>query len=301
MPFPNVKRIFQVATPLSGIKLCLAQAISSRPAYRSLFSALLRPFVHNDQITFRYRCYEQSFLILLRRSDLDADRASANELCCKDIYHIDRNFSPDLVIDGGGNIGLFTLRAAAAFGEGEDGSTKYVLCEPLPRNIVQIEKHLAMNRISTGTEILPCCLGRDRGTIPFYCRAANESSFDASLPYDEVLEIDVIRLRDAIGSHPAERILIKLDIEGMEVEVLSEFVPGERRAIYVVGELHRYPVNAPLLENLFVEHGWTFEFFDVDRQTASFRACSPLAAPSLAWAVPLQRSAIAGSGDASLY
>ena len=55
----------------------------------------------------------------------------------------------------------------------------------------------------------------------------------------------VILLHDAIGSSPAERILIKLDIEGMEIEALSEFVPNEQRAVCIVGELHEYAVNDP--------------------------------------------------------
>jgi hypothetical protein len=85
----------------------------------------------------------------------------------------------------------------------------------------------------------------------------------------------------------------------MEVEALSEFVPTEQRAVYIVGELHEHPVNHPILERLFLNHGWTFEFFDVDTQTSSFRACSPSAVPLLAWATSIH--AMAGSGAESLH
>jgi FkbM family methyltransferase len=211
-------------------------------------------------------------------SDLSADFLSTRELCVNDIYHLDRNFNPDLVIDGGANIGLFTLRVAASI----KTPAKLVLCEPLPRNIEQIQKHLDINGVQA--EIHPHCLGGTRRTIPFYCRGANESSFDSTEPYDQVMNIPVVLLHDAIGSTHAERILIKLDIEGMEVEALQGFVPTERRAVYIVGELHEHPVNAPTLERLFLGHGWTLEFFDVDKETSSFRACSPLAVPMLGWA-----------------
>jgi hypothetical protein len=103
-----------------------------------------------------------------------------------------------------------------------------------------------------------------------------------------VMEIPVVPLQDAIGSNPAERILIKLDIEGMEIEALTAFIPTEQRAVYIVGELHQYPINAPIMERLFRDHGWTLDLFDVDEETSSFRACSPSAASLLSWAAAVK-------------
>jgi len=295
MLVPNVRRILGIGSPLSSLKLILVVATSSRPKYRGFFLQLLKPFVHDGEITVRHRCYERFHRTLLRMSDLDADSLSTRELCVSDIYRLDRNFQPDLVIDGGGNIGLFTLRAAASIPAGAGTPTKFVICEPLPRNVLQIRRHLEMNGMEA--EVMPVCIGGTRRTISFYCRAANQSSFDPAEPYDSVMEIPVVLLEDAVGDYPAERILIKLDIEGMEVEALSTFLPRERRAVYIVGELHDYPVNAPLMERLFRDCGWTLELFDIDRQTSSFRACSPSAAPLLTWAAEV-RSPLPAEGRA---
>ncbi len=283
MAFPNVKRILRMGSALSAYKLILAVGTTSRPRYCYLFFALLRPFVRDGEITIRYRCYERFYKTTLRMSDLSADTLSTRELAVNDMYRLDRNFIPDLVIDGGGNIGLFTLRAAASIPATKNHATRFVVCEPLPRNIRQIEKHLGLNGVQA--EILPNCLGGERRSIPFYCRAAHASSFDPRVPYDSVMEIAVITLQDAIGVTPAKRILIKLDIEGMEIETLQTYLPTETRAVYIVGELHNYPQNAPLMESLFQKHGWTFEFFDIDTMACNFRACSPAAIPMLAWAV----------------
>jgi FkbM family methyltransferase len=277
MAFPNVKRILQIGSPLSSLKLLLVVTSYSRPKLEPLAHALLQPFIHDGAISIRYRCYERFYKTYLRISDLQADYLSTRELSVNDIYCLDRNFRPDIVIDGGGNIGLFSLRAAAAY-----PSAKVVVCEPLPRNIEQIQRHLDVNGVRA--EILPNCVGGTRRAIPFYCRGANESSFDATDPYDKVMEIPVILLEDAIGSSTAGRILIKLDIEGMEVEALTTFVSTERREVYIVGELHQHRSNAPIMERIFSDHGWTLEFFDVDEMTSSFRACSPTAAPLLSWA-----------------
>ena len=294
MVFPNIQRILGIGSPLSSLKLILVVGTSSRPKFRRVFLWLLQPFVHEGEITVRHRCYERYHQTTLRMSDLDSDSLSTRELCVWDTYQLERGFRPDLVIDGGGNIGLFTLRAAASTMPGDATPVKFVICEPLPRNITQIEKHLKMNGVSA--QVMPVCLGGTRRTIPFYCRAANESSFDSREAYDSVMEIPVVLLEDAIGSCPAERILIKLDIEGMEIEALNAFVPGEQRAVYVIGELHDFPVNAPLMERLFHDHGWTLELFDVDRKTSSFRACSPAAVPLLEWAGRVKGPALVRDG-----
>jgi FkbM family methyltransferase len=281
MIFPNIRRLLRIGAPVSSLKLILIAGTSTRPKYRGIFLQLLRPFIHNGEVTVRHRCYERFHQTKLRVSDLSADFLSTLELCVMNIYHLERNFSPDLVIDGGGNIGLFTLLAAASSLPGTKAPAKLVVCEPLPRNIDQIRKHLKMNGLEA--EIQPFCIGGSRRSIPFYCRGANESSFDSHEAYDSVLEIPVVLIEDVIGSYPAERILIKLDIEGMEVEALSAFLPHEQRAVYIVGELHDYPVNAPLMRRLFDDHGWTLELFDIDQKTSNFRACSPAAVPLLEW------------------
>jgi FkbM family methyltransferase len=286
VPFPNIKRMVHIGSALSSYKLILAVGTSSRPKYRGLLLALLRPFTRNGEISIRYRCYERFNRSYLRVSDLAADVLSTRELCVSDVYHLDRGFLPDVVIDGGGNIGLFTLRAAAAANCSGNVDAKFVICEPVSRNIAQIEKHLRVNKVQA--KIVPCCLGGSRRTISFYCRGANEGSFDPSIPYDSVVEIPVLLLQDVIEPS-AERILIKLDIEGMEIETLSTYLPTEHRSVYIVGELHDRPRNAPVLEQMFRDHGWTLELFDINEVTCSFRACSPSAVPLLSWAAEYGR------------
>jgi FkbM family methyltransferase len=216
--------------------------------------------------------------MFLRVSQLSSDLQCVLELAARDTYQLDDAFRPDLVIDGGGNIGLFTLRVAA-FASDHDLSTKFVVCEPVSDNIEQIRKHLEINNFKA--EILRGCLGGSRRSMPFYCRESIDSSFDPAKPYDKVIDIPVYLLQDAIGSYPAERILIKLDIEGMEVEALSTFVPSERRPVYLVGELHDVSVNGATMERLFHDHGWTYELGEVAGDQALFRACSPAALPLL--------------------
>ncbi len=161
-----------------------------------------------------------------------------------------------------------------------DGVRKFIVCEPMPGNIAQIEKHTKVNHIPA--EIVAACLGGTPGSIPFYCREAIHSSFDPEKPYDSVVEMPVKTLQQIIGSTPATRILIKLDIEGMEMETLKSFIPSEQRPVYIVGELHHYRTNLATMETIFHDHGWTFEMTEVADDHANFRGCSPAALPLLA-------------------
>ena len=282
MVFRNAKNILKHCSPFNSYKLLLASAQITRPRYRPLCQVLLRPFVRDGQLIFRYRCYEREMRGSLRLSELSSDLLSAWELSVSDTYEIDEHFEPDLVVDAGGNIGLFTLRMAAAATSAGQQDVKYVIVEPLPQNVVQIEKHLKMNGIDA--EIMPTCLGGSRRSIPFYCREAIKSSFDPKEPYEAIIDLQVLSLKDITGpslGDSSKRILIKLDIEGMELEALQSYIPEERRPVYIVGELHDFEGQSALLEGLFQEHGWTSQFYEIADNYAHFRACSPLALPML--------------------
>jgi FkbM family methyltransferase len=274
MAFENVGSILHMGSVSSSYKLLLIAASSSRPKFRAICLKLLQPFTKNGEVLLRYRCYDRDVRSYVRLSDLGSDLRSVFELSIRDTYHLDLGFQPDLVIDGGANIGLFTLRAAAA-ATSMKTSPKFVVCEPLPRNVEQLQKHLDINKIPA--ELMAGCLGGTRRSIPFYCREAIHSSFDPHKPYTSVIDMPVYTLQDAIGSYPATRILIKLDIEGMEMEVLKAFVPSEHRPVYIVGELHEYGVNGSAFEKIFYDQGWTFEYCEITDDHATFRACSPAA------------------------
>jgi FkbM family methyltransferase len=271
MAFGNAKDILKNTSGLSAFKLLLLTAQQSRPGMSPLCMLLLRPFMRNDEILIRYKQANRSFNVFLRMVDRESDLHSMLEVAVRNVYPLDPAYAADLVIDGGANVGLFSLQAAAVY-----PSADIVACEPLPRNIAQTDRHLICNRVTA--ELLPVCIGGSRRTISFYCREANSSSFDSAKPYDRMLEIDVLRLSDVLGERPAKRILIKLDIEGMEVEALESFIPGERRAVLIFGELHGHRQHRAAIERLFAQEGWSIQFGDLSGDDAIFEARSPAAA-----------------------
>lgn len=255
---------------LTTFKLLLMAAASSRESLRNACLATLRPFVRDGDIHVRYACEGRQCNVFIRMDDVLSDYYSVLELGVKHIYHLDRVFNPDLVIDGGGNIGLFSLSAAAIY-----PTSRIVICEPVPRNLKQIRKHMNANNVAA--EILPVCLGGTHGKIQFYEREANQGSFDSAKPYFAVLNVDVWTLADVLRDREAERILIKLDIEGMEIETLEHYVPNESRAVCIVGELHDHKNNCDALRRIFARQGWSLDFEDVTDQGSAFEAYSPAA------------------------
>lgn len=275
MIFPNASLIAKLGPSLSTFKMLLMAAGTSRPYLRGFSLTLLRPFIRNGQIAVHYRCEGRRYKVWVRVADFESDWQTVNEMAVQRIYPVDVGFSPDLIIDGGGNTGLFTLYAAAVY-----PSAQVVACEPVPRNLAQIEKHLRINHVAA--EVKPVCIGGSERKIPFYVREANQGSFDPGLPYSSQIDVDVVTLASLVRGWNAKRILIKLDIEGMEVEALESFVCDEKRPVLVVGEVHNAGTSVALLEQIFRRSGWTVRFGDVGAMTGNFTAWSPAAAPMLA-------------------
>lgn len=276
MGFPNAKLILKKTTGLSAFKLLILSAQASRPRMKLLWDSILQPFVVNDQVALTYRESNRTLQVSVRLADRSSDVHSVLEVLIRNVYALDSAYAADLVIDGGANIGLFSLQAAAVYPK-----ARIVACEPLPRNVEQLKKHLTSNQVTV--DVLPICLGGAERTIPFYCRGANASSFEAAIPYDEILPIRVTTLKDIMKRQATtEKVLIKLDIEGMEIEVLENFVPNETGCIVVVGELHGHKANCGKLQRLFAQHDWAFRLGDdLSGNDAMFEARSPAASKYL--------------------
>ncbi|HTV08426.1 MAG TPA: FkbM family methyltransferase [Candidatus Aquilonibacter sp.] len=269
MGLTNFKSILRGTSGLDAVKLLLLQSIYSRPRYSKLASALLRPFYRAGKLSVHFDSGGRRFTVDIRKSDQASDFYSLMEIGVRHIYNLDPAFAPTLVIDGGGNIGVFTLCAAALY-----PGAQIRTCEPVPWNVAQIRTHLAQNDVTT--DLLEVCIGGYPRRIPFYCREANQSSFDPGKPYTSTIEVPVVTLAE-ITKGEAQRILIKLDIEGMEREALESYLPGEHRSVYIVGELHGHKQHHAEMERLFVQHGWRLRFDDVSDAGSIFAAWSPAA------------------------
>ena len=270
MLLPNARRILKSGPSLTTLKLLLMAGAFSRPHFRTLCLTVLRLFARQGEVPVRFSSAGREYTAFVRLRELSSDYFTVLEIAIRGTYNLNSDFLPDLVIDCGGNIGLFSLAASAMYPD-----SSIVICEPVPGNVEQIKKHLSANHVAA--DVLPVCVGGARRTIPFFVREAIASSFDPHKPYTKELEIEVWTLADLVQRRDAQRILIKLDIEGMEIETLESYLPNESRAVRIVGELHDHHANRNYFEQIFRNQGWTLRFMEITDQGSVFEAYSPAA------------------------
>lgn len=267
--FPRARQTFKALGPSpSALKLLLLLAMSSRPRLGPFCEFMLRFFVRDGEIPIHYEVRGRNLEARIRRAFQAGDTRSLQEQVVEQAGMLDSTLPPELIVDGGGNIGLFTLNAAQL-----NPAARLVVCEPVPHNIAHIHRHLALNRMTAA--VRPVCLGGSRRRITFYTRDADQGSFDPTQPYHGTLEVEVLTLDDILQGAKETRILIKLDIEGMELETLHSFVRPDPRQITVVGELHGHQAHHEELSGIFARAGWSCRYLNPDQPSSTFYAQSP--------------------------
>lgn len=254
MIYPTVFKILRLSRSGSAFQLILAQTIVSRPRLKKFLMPLLRLFTRQGHFLAEFRAAGQSWVrASFRLSDLASDLESFREVGMGDDYGIAKmNFEPELIVDGGGNIGFFTLAASRRWPRAE-----FLIFEPLPENLSAIKENLKLNNLSA--RIMPLGLGNSRREAVFYRRtAANQGGLLPQAPYLATLKIRLAPLSEFVS--PDKKCLIKLDIEGVEMEVMAEFLKMSRPRAVIVGELHFCEENRPKLTAFLESVGWRVDF-----------------------------------------
>lgn len=125
----------------------------------------------------------------------------------------------DTFVDGGANIGLFTLVAARCVG----ASGRVICFEPASATRSVLRRNLALNGygwVEVRGEALAECEGR-RTLLSFGGDGAGLSSFAPATFAGAINEqVPVATLDDALGADVGRVTLVKLDLEGSEVKAL---------------------------------------------------------------------------------
>jgi FkbM family methyltransferase len=128
------------------------------------------------------------------------------------------------VIDAGANAGWYTVRFARAAGP----AGRVFAFEPLPRTARLLEHNLHINGIRNVT-VVPQALAEASGPRRLFLSPTNQGDHrlhDAGHER-ETIDIEAVTLDDWLGDHAGTISLIKLDIQGAEVQALD----GMRRTL----------------------------------------------------------------------
>jgi len=124
----------------------------------------------------------------------------------------------DVVIDGGANIGLYTVLAAACVGR----HGQVIACEPSPATMTLLRANVKHNRFDW-VEVREVALAEARGRLTMHTfePGSGYSSFAPALTLDgDRIDVEVTTLDDLAATLDRSVSLVKLDVEGAELRAL---------------------------------------------------------------------------------
>lgn len=125
----------------------------------------------------------------------------------------------DFFVDVGANVGLMTLLAAHKVGP----QGKVVAFEPLPEIRELLSASLKINSLQN-TYIHSCALGSESSVNTIY-RHPEVNRGSASIAWEgssnQMVKIDIEPLDEILGKYTQSPTMIKIDVEGWELEVLK--------------------------------------------------------------------------------
>lgn len=181
----------------------------------------------------------------------------------------------DVFIDGGANVGLFSLVAAAAVGR----TGRVVACEPVPETMALLQENVAVNRFGW-VETHKVALGERSGQAELFSFGAGAglSSFAPATRVGTLRLLVDVECLDAISFPYRSRVrLVKLDIEGAEVKALlgAQRLLTETPDFLIEVEpehLARQGSRIDQLEAIFAASGYqSYEIKEEERQIVLIR------------------------------
>jgi len=142
-------------------------------------------------------------------------------------------FVPEMVLDCGGHIGLFSALAATRF-----PAARVVAFEPVAGNAAYIESLVALNGFRV--EVERAAVGTADRTATFHGASSCGGSLDGDLaPATHTFDVRVVDLRRRLAEWRPASLVLKVDIEGAEESVIPAVVDALPEACAVFFETHR--------------------------------------------------------------
>jgi len=161
-------------------------------------------------------------------------------------------FRPDVILDCGAHIGMFTLLAAATFPD-----ARIDAFEPDPENLVWLRKQISVNHLAVN--VMDAAVAASDGTARFKANLG----CGGALVHDSVMRsasctvvVRTMRLATFIAELKSERLLLKLDIEGEESKVLPDVLPFLPANCVLFIETHGGDNGWQTAADLMKQHGF---------------------------------------------
>jgi FkbM family methyltransferase len=230
-----------------------------RQAWRAWFLERIVAHARNQQIELRLRIRGRVARFAFRQGNM-ADLYVAAELI-KGSYALPPEV-PETILDGGANIGLFTIWAHAWF------PRAHIVCyEPDRENLLQLQRNCELNRLAA--EIHAQALWSHTTMLYYHAR----SSFDGYV--DE--EPPGIAIPGQLPEIP-RACWLKLDIEGGEYTVLPTLLRQCRLPGWITMEIHDFENRGQTLLRALRQQGYR-----LGGDVAARRWCVTISARHAGW------------------
>lgn len=205
-----------------------------RKDLRNRVAAAIKSLTTNNEVVIKLKAKTQVPFTVKYRLDDYSDYQSLGE-CLGNMYEIPRH-QIDYFIDGGANIGFFSIRLL-----GKDNFKEALLIEPNPENLKLLEYNISA---FTNAKVLPYALAKEEGSVVFELATSNTGHIKGAIGHPETTSSVLVNakvLSDIIPGHwTMEKTLLKLDIEGAEYEVIDDIIDHKIFPRIIVGEIHDY-------------------------------------------------------------
>jgi FkbM family methyltransferase len=204
---------------------------------RKWFSRQITSYGDGHTVEVRFFVGDRPVMFSLREGN-EADYSIASKFA-KARYQIP-NFVPEQIIDGGANIGLFSVVASATFPE-----ARLICYEPNPTNFLQLQHNLKYNKVHA--EIHQLGLWSRDATIYFHEREANTGVINEEPPGISIRCVCPIVEKNC---------WLKLDVEMSEYEIIPALLQNGSYPRWISMEIHQYVKRGRSLVDLLVHHGY---------------------------------------------
>lgn len=162
----------------------------------------------------------------LRRNDVQ-HLAIFDELFLESAYDLTLiQFTPDLILDVGAHIGLFSLLAGSRWPD-----SPIIAFEPHPDNVTWVRRNTANNGVCAA--VIEAATSTRCSWMKF-----NSGGGMGNLMDEGDLTVRVVDLPKVMAAIPSERTLLKMDIEGEEQNLLPLVLPILPATCAVFVEIH---------------------------------------------------------------
>ena len=225
------------------------------------FRHLLKRLLLHDLPLVRLNLARQRSVHLCLRPKDAGDRASFFENFFELPLNLSLDREPSLIADAGAHIGCFSLYAHSRW-----PNARVVAFEPDEKNQALLRENFSLNKIEG--EVVPKAIWKEPGKLTFAANQSNSGYLTAGTKQGQcsgskiAREIDATSLSFSFGSDLKKIDLLKLDIEGAELEVLDVELPNCSPHTIILCELHFTEINRARFDEILSRHGWVAVLHD---------------------------------------